>query len=97
MQRDNERGHRHTRLLSAAEAAEMLRLSRLHVQTLAVSRELPGIWLENTLLFHRGELPADAPGGNAGSRLTREGRRPFPRQTEDSRETPPPYSHQGCP
>jgi len=30
----------------------MLSLSRLHVQTLAVSRELPGIWLENTLLFH---------------------------------------------
>jgi len=24
----------------------------IHVQTLAVSRELPGIWLENTLLFH---------------------------------------------
>jgi hypothetical protein len=30
----------------------MVSLSRLHVQTLAVSRELPGIWLENTLLFH---------------------------------------------
>jgi len=29
----------------------MLSLSRLHVQTLAVSRELPGIWMENTLLF----------------------------------------------
>jgi len=53
MQRDNERGHRDARLLSASEVAKMLSLSRLHVQTLAVSRELPGIWLENTLLFHR--------------------------------------------
>ncbi len=41
-------GHR---LLTAGEVAKMLSLSRLHVQTLAVSRELPGIWLENTLLF----------------------------------------------
>ena len=40
-----------TRLLSAGEVAKMLSLSRLHVQTLAVSRELPGVWLENTLLF----------------------------------------------
>lgn len=39
------------RLLSAGEVAKMLSLSRLHVQTLAVSRELPGVWLENTLLF----------------------------------------------
>lgn len=52
MQRDNERGHRDTRLLSASEVSKMVSLSRLHVQTLAVSRELPGIWLENTLLFH---------------------------------------------
>jgi len=52
MQRDNERGHRGTQLLSASEVAKMLSLSRLHVQTLAVSRELPGIWMENTLLFH---------------------------------------------
>ena len=52
MQRDNERGHRDARLLSASEVSKMLSLSRLHVQTLAVSRELPGIWLENTLLFH---------------------------------------------
>src|SRR3990170_194588 len=52
MQRDGERKHGDTQLLSAAEVANMLRLSRLHVQTLAVSRELPGIWLENTLLFH---------------------------------------------
>jgi excisionase family DNA binding protein len=56
MQRDKERGHRYTRLLSAGEAAEMLRISRLHVQTLAVSRELPGIWLENTLLFHLSDV-----------------------------------------
>jgi excisionase family DNA binding protein len=39
-------------MLSAGEVAKMLSLSRLHVQTLAVSRELPGVWLENTLLFH---------------------------------------------
>jgi len=52
MQRDNERGHRDAQLLSASEVAELLSLSSLHVQTLAVSRELPGIWLENTLLFH---------------------------------------------
>ena len=52
MQRDNERRHRDARLLSASEVAKMLSLSRLHVQTLAVSRELPGIWMENTLLFH---------------------------------------------
>ena len=56
MQRDNERGHRDTRLLSAGEVAKMLSLSRLHVQTLAVSRELPGIWLENTLLFHLNDV-----------------------------------------
>jgi len=52
MQRDGERKHGDTQLLSAAEVANMLRLSRLHGQALAVSRELPGIWLENTLLFH---------------------------------------------
>jgi hypothetical protein len=52
MQRDHERGDRHTELLSASEVSKMLSLSRLHVQTLAVSRELPGVWLENTLLFH---------------------------------------------
>lgn len=52
MQRDNEQAHRDERLLSASEVAKMLSLSRLHVQTLAVSRELPGVWLENTLLFH---------------------------------------------
>ncbi len=52
MQRDGERDPGKLRLLSAGEVAKMLSLSRLHVQTLAVSRELPGIWLENTLLFH---------------------------------------------
>jgi hypothetical protein len=53
MQRDGEqRDLGKPRLLSAGEVAKMLSLSRLHVQTLAVSRELPGIWLENTLLFH---------------------------------------------
>ncbi len=52
MKRDNERGHGDSRLLTASEVAKMLSLSRLHVQTLAVSRELPGIWMENTLLFH---------------------------------------------
>ena len=51
MQRDSERKQGETRLLSASEVAKMLSLSRLHVQTLAVSRELPGIWMENTLLF----------------------------------------------
>ncbi len=52
MQRDNEREHGKTRLLSAGEVAKMLSLSRLHVQTLAVSRELPGVWMGKTLLFH---------------------------------------------
>ncbi len=52
MQRDGEREQDDRRLLSASEVAKMLSLSRLHVQTLAVSRELPGVWLENTLLFH---------------------------------------------
>jgi hypothetical protein len=52
MQRDNEHDHHDARLLSASEVAKILSLSRLHVQTLAVSRELPGVWLENTLLFH---------------------------------------------
>ena len=52
MKQDNEGRHRDTQFLSAGEVAKMLSLSRLHVQTLAVSRELPGIWLENTLLFH---------------------------------------------
>ena len=52
MQRDSEQDPGKLRLLSAGEVAKMLSLSRLHVQTLAVSRELPGIWLENTLLFH---------------------------------------------
>lgn len=52
MQRDAERDQDDARLLSAAEVAKMLSLSRLHVQTLAVSRELPGVWMENTLLFH---------------------------------------------
>lgn len=52
MRRDSEREQDDTRLLTAGEVAKMLSLSRLHVQTLAVSRELPGVWLENTLLFH---------------------------------------------
>jgi excisionase family DNA binding protein len=52
MHRDGEREQDDTKLLSAGEVAKMLSLSRLHVQTLAVSRELPGVWLENTLLFH---------------------------------------------
>ncbi len=52
MQRDGERNPSAMQLLSAGEVAKMLSLSRLHVQTLAVSRELPGVWLENTLLFH---------------------------------------------
>ena len=52
MQRDGERETDAMQLLSAGEVAKMLSLSRLHVQTLAVSRELPGVWLENTLLFH---------------------------------------------
>jgi hypothetical protein len=52
MQRDKEQDHRDARLLSASEVAKILSLSRLHVQTLAVSREIPGIWLENALLFH---------------------------------------------
>jgi excisionase family DNA binding protein len=51
MQRNGERDYGKPKLLSAGEVAKMLSLSRLHVQTLAVSRELPGIWLENTLLF----------------------------------------------
>ncbi|MGB5994713.1 MAG: helix-turn-helix domain-containing protein [Candidatus Deferrimicrobiaceae bacterium] len=41
-----------TRLLSTSEVAKMLNLSRLHVQTLAVSRELPGVWKGKALLFH---------------------------------------------
>lgn len=52
MLRDGERKPDAMQLLSAGEVAKMLSLSRLHVQTLAVSRELPGVWLENTLLFH---------------------------------------------
>lgn len=52
MQRDGEPEPGAMQLLSAGEVAKMLSLSRLHVQTLAVSRELPGVWLENTLLFH---------------------------------------------
>jgi Helix-turn-helix domain len=52
MQQDGERKPGAMQLLSAGEVAKMLSLSRLHVQTLAVSRELPGVWLENTLLFH---------------------------------------------
>jgi hypothetical protein len=52
MQRNGEREQDDTRLLSAGEVAKMLSLSRLHVMTLAVSRDLPGVWLENTLLFH---------------------------------------------
>ena len=52
MQRDSERKPDAMQMLSAGEVAKMLSLSRLHVQTLAVSRELPGVWLENTLLFH---------------------------------------------
>ena len=52
MQRDCEQKPGAMQLLSAGEVAKMLSLSRLHVQTLAVSRELPGVWLENTLLFH---------------------------------------------
>jgi hypothetical protein len=52
MHRDGEREQDDTKMLSAGEVAKMLSLSRLHVQTLAVSRELPGVWLENTLLFH---------------------------------------------
>lgn len=52
MQRDGERKPDAMQLLSAGEVAKMLSLSRLHVQTLAVSRELPGVWMENTLLFH---------------------------------------------
>lgn len=52
MQRDGERKTGAMQLLSAGEVAKMLSLSRLHVQTLAVSRELPGVWLENTLVFH---------------------------------------------
>ena len=51
MAQGGEREIRSTRLLSAGEVARMLNLSRLHIQTLAVSRELPGIWMENTLLF----------------------------------------------
>lgn len=51
MRPDEEHDNANPRLLSAGEVARMLSLSKLHVQTLAVSRELPGIWLENTLLF----------------------------------------------
>ncbi len=51
MQRDGDREQDKTRLLSASEVAKMLSLSRLHVQTLAVSRELPGVWMGKTLLF----------------------------------------------
>ena len=52
MQQDGEQKPGTMQLLSAGEVAKMLSLSRLHVQTLAVSRELPGVWMENTLLFH---------------------------------------------
>ncbi len=51
MRPDGEHQDATPRLLSAGEVARILSLSKLHVQTLAVSRELPGIWLENTLLF----------------------------------------------
>lgn len=51
MQRDGDREQDKARLLSASEVAKMLSLSRLHVQTLAVSRELPGVWMGKTLLF----------------------------------------------
>lgn len=71
MQRDGDREQGRTRLLSAGEVAKILSLSRLHVQTLAVSRELPGVWMGKTLLFrlhdvetylqsHRGEKLAMA-------------------------------------
>ena len=71
MQRDGNPEQERTRLLSAGEVAKMLSLSRLHVQTLAVSRELPGVWMGKTLLFrmhdvetylqtHRGEKLAIA-------------------------------------
>ena len=51
MQRNSERENGKTRLLTTSEVAKMLSLSRLHVQTLAVSRELPGVWMGNALLF----------------------------------------------
>lgn len=56
MQRDGEREPGSMQMLSAGEVAKLLSLSRLHVQTLAVSRELPGVWKENTLLFHRRDV-----------------------------------------
>lgn len=52
MERDGEREQGNTRLLSESEVAKMLSLSRLHVQTLAVSRKLPAVWMGKTLLFH---------------------------------------------
>jgi excisionase family DNA binding protein len=52
MKRNGERENGKTRLLSTGEVAKMLNLSRLHVQTLAVSRELPGVWMGKALLFH---------------------------------------------
>jgi len=52
MKQDGERDNCKKRLLSAGEVAKMLSLSRLHVQTLAVSRELPGVWMGKALLFH---------------------------------------------
>lgn len=52
MRRDGERENGKPRLLSTSEVAKMLNLSRLHVQTLAVSRELPGVWMGKALLFH---------------------------------------------
>ena len=71
MEQDGERKPGAMQLLSAGEVAKMLSLSRLHVQTLAVSRELPGVWMGKTLLFrlhdvetylqtHRGEKLAIA-------------------------------------
>ena len=52
MQRDGEGKHGDTQLLSAAEGANLLSLSRLHVQTLAVSRDLPGVFAVITFLIH---------------------------------------------
>lgn len=52
MKPHGERENGEKRLLSTSEVAKMLNLSRLHVQTLAVSRELPGVWKGKALLFH---------------------------------------------
>ena len=56
MKRDGKRENSETRLLSTGEVAKMLNLSRLHVQTLAVSRELPGVWKGKALLFHMDDV-----------------------------------------